>query len=358
MRQKNSLKPFFSDLIRKAEKEFIPISMQFELSHSCNLNCLHCFMPLRDTDKEELSTPEVCYILDQLAGAGCLFLTFTGGEIFTREDFFIIARYARQKNFALRLFTNGTLITPEVADKVADLCPLSVEVSVYGVSPEVHDSITRVPGSFEKTMKALRLLEQRNISIALKTPVMKKNVVEYRQVAEMTERLGASFVCDPKIIPKTDSSEDTLSLRIDDQDLHEVVSAFGRRGLGKSTSRDSRRQSYLCATGKRTGCISSYGDVFPCALWRIKVGSLREQTFREIWQDSQLLSDIRFLKLADLSECANCKFLLYCSPCVGLGISENHKLTCKSSMTCSIAEIKKSIVEEERINSGRERKQV
>jgi MoaA/NifB/PqqE/SkfB family radical SAM enzyme len=130
----------------RAARKKIPFSCHFDLTYHCNLNCVHCYVVKED--RPELNTAEVKSILDQLAAAGTLYLSFSGGEIFTREDFFEIAEYARKLHFALRLLTNGTLIDEETADRIAALNPDLVSISIYSANPEIHDEITSVPGSF------------------------------------------------------------------------------------------------------------------------------------------------------------------------------------------------------------------
>ena len=110
-------------LVKKTMDKFIPFKLDWELTYRCNLKCAHCYQTGLSYG-EELSTKKIYSILDELASLGCLYITFTGGEILLRKDFLDIAQYARKKNFALRLFTNGTLIDPGTADKIKDFAPV------------------------------------------------------------------------------------------------------------------------------------------------------------------------------------------------------------------------------------------
>jgi len=104
------VKDYFKVLEERALDRCVPLRAIVELTYRCNLRCVHCYTVGRAGERE-LGTEEVRGILDQLAGEGCLYLTFTGGEILLREDFFALAAYARRKRFALRLFTNGSFLT-------------------------------------------------------------------------------------------------------------------------------------------------------------------------------------------------------------------------------------------------------
>src|SRR5512136_1927248 len=168
-------------LSAKAQAGNIPLHAMLELTNGCNLRCRHCYVGVQPR-RGELRLDEFKAVLDQLAEAGSLFLTFSGGEPLTREDFFQIAAYARQKEFSFTLFSNGTLITPRVADRLRELCPERVEISLLGGKAATHDGITQVPGSFERALRGVRLLVERGIKVQLKTTWMRENIEEAGQI--------------------------------------------------------------------------------------------------------------------------------------------------------------------------------
>ncbi|MBA7650017.1 putative mycofactocin radical SAM maturase MftC [subsurface metagenome] len=149
---------FWEGLYEKSAQEKIPLKASFELTYQCNLRCLHCYVPRRQKTQgqkttEELSYSKVCSILDQLADLGCFHLNLTGGESLRRPDFFKILTYAKKKGFYTILLTNATLITPQVADNLADLNINQVDISLYGITPHTHEKITQIPGSFTRCLK-------------------------------------------------------------------------------------------------------------------------------------------------------------------------------------------------------------
>jgi len=159
----------YEAIVRKTLDKCIPFKVDWEITYRCNLRCAHCYQTGTSGDKasgdKELTTEEIYSALDELADLACLYLTLTGGEILLRDDFFDIAKYARKKEFAIRLFTNGTLIDEKIADKIKILSPLSVEISLYGMDRLVHEDITKIPGSHEKTTnnrRSVRILFKRN----------------------------------------------------------------------------------------------------------------------------------------------------------------------------------------------------
>ena len=122
----------YDALQARLKREHVPFTVLWELTHVCNLDCVMCYNVPQP--EPELTTAECLDILEQLAAAGTLRLTLTGGEILTRRDFFIIAERARALGFALDLKTNGTLITPERADRLAALHPMQVDISLLGAT--------------------------------------------------------------------------------------------------------------------------------------------------------------------------------------------------------------------------------
>src|SRR6185503_14498755 len=131
---------------RKMFAAGMPLSGTIEVTRRCPLTCLHCYnnLPMTDTASRarELTCQEHCRLLDELADAGCLWLLYTGGEIFARHDFFEIYQYAKKKGFLITLFTNGTLITERVADMLVQWRPFSIEITLYGYTRQTYERLT------------------------------------------------------------------------------------------------------------------------------------------------------------------------------------------------------------------------
>ncbi len=148
-----------AEMAAKALQHNIPLGVQLDLTYRCNERCIHCY--LDHDDHGEMSTAEIKDVLDQMAGAGVFFLTLSGGEILMRRDFFEILEHARARTFCIKLKTNGVLIRRKEAERIRALGVESVQISVYSHRPEVHDAITKMPGSFRQSIEAARLLRSR-----------------------------------------------------------------------------------------------------------------------------------------------------------------------------------------------------
>ena len=129
----------------------VPLNGTIEVTRRCPLTCLHCYNNLPMNDREaggqELDYAGHCRLLDELADAGCLWLLYTGGEIFARRDFLDIYTYAKKKGFLITLFTNGTLVTERIADHLAEWRPFAIEITLYGLTKETYERLTGIPGS-------------------------------------------------------------------------------------------------------------------------------------------------------------------------------------------------------------------
>ena len=327
----------YNDLEQKACANNIPVYAQMELTYTCNLKCIHCYT-VADFFQKELSNKDVKRIIDQLAELGTLYLALTGGEIFTRKDFFDIATYARKKGFALRLFTNAALITTEIAKKIYDIKPLVMEISLYGKTPEVHEAVNQIPGSLTCTINAIKQLIKLGVNVLIKTIVMQNNISEIIQIKKFEEDVGAGFRSDPVIMPKIDGSKNPLEYRITNDDLYRYFKNVADKWEIKKPNPDKS----ICNAGKGVMAINPYGEVFPCVRIPIKAGDLRQQSLHEIWTESSVLQEIRDLTLSKVKDCAACKDKIYCNTCPGLALVEQGDILLPSRECCRQAKARKA----------------
>jgi radical SAM protein with 4Fe4S-binding SPASM domain len=328
-------------LTEKVARGKIPFACHFDLTYRCNLECVHCYVVKED--RPELSASAINDILDQLAKAGTLYLTFSGGEIFTREDLFEIAEYARRLHFALRLMTNGTLVDEQVADRVANLYPDLVSISIYSTAAEIHDNITSVQGSLSRTISAAKMLRDRKIRVRINTVVMRQNVNEYLKVYELAQSIGASFQGDPRVTPKNDGNLSPLRFQINEDDLFRVLA----NPIFRSQPEDDITKPHFngglsdipCGAGHMSFYVSPYGDVSPCIQFPILCGNLRNDSFEKIWYNSPQMLGVRSVAISRLPLCSKCDLLEYCRTCPGLGYIEEGNFRLPSKRVCQEARI-------------------
>jgi len=327
-------------LAKKIQEKYrnhnIPWRVHFELTHRCNLNCVHCYLA-PNVSNEEVSLFEVKRILDQVQQMGAMVLTLSGGEIFLRDDLLEIISYAA-KSFLVILLTNGTLITSDIVRRLKKLDVTQVEISLHGANARTHDQITRVPGSHSKTMKALDLLSRDQVPIVIKSSILNQNIHEYPGIEKIASQFGARLSISQFLIPKTDGSTDPLFYRIDNKDREKYLSPWwaekskeinwnGEKGSEISSS----RKQEMCNAGRSSCSISPSGMVSPCVTLPLNLGSLREKPFKDIWhtRPSEDLKKLRSATLSDLPQCKNCDISAFCTPCLGVNYLE-----CGNMLSC------------------------
>ena len=185
---------------RKARRGLI--SFDLEITARCNNNCRHCYINLQAGDRvakeNELSLEEIKEITDEAVSLGALWCLITGGEPLLREDFFDIYLYLKIKGLLVSVFTNATLVTEEHVGLFKRYPPRDIEVSVYGVSKEAYEKVTRRSGSFDAFHQGLNLLFESGLKVRLKAMMLRSNVHEHPEIARFCrEKTRDYFRFDP-----------------------------------------------------------------------------------------------------------------------------------------------------------------
>lgn len=350
--------PLMDHLIARTVGKRVPLSVHFDLTYRCNERCVHCYLDHHDYG--ELNTQECLDALLQLAAAGAFFLTFSGGEIFLRRDLEEILAAARRLQFDISLKTNALLITPERAAMLERYGVRRVQISIYSNEPSIHDAITKVPGSLQRSLASIPLLQERGIQVKLACPLMKENLSAYRGVMALAEKLDIPYVLDLTITPMMDGSHAPLQHRISSDALLPVLqdSTFQSCGtksmpenwdaapIGSAVSSGMENSAYddlPCSAGHNSCYISPYGDVYACVQLPMPAGNIRTQRFAEIWKHAPALERIRNVRESELPVCASCKIRTYCERCPGLAWMEGGDLNGPYERACSLAEQKAKI---------------
>jgi radical SAM protein with 4Fe4S-binding SPASM domain len=340
-------------LNKRGEVQRIPLHGTIEVTRRCPLSCVHCYNNLPMGDEEvrlkELTYDEHCHILDEITEAGCLWLLYTGGEIFARKDFLDIYTYAKKKGLLITLFTNATLITPEVADHLTEWRPFSIEVTLYGRTKETYEQITRIPGSYEKCMQGIHLLRERGLPLQLKTMVITLNKHEIWEIKRFVEEeLGLEFRFDPIINPRIDYSKSPLLMRLTPQEVVDLdlqdpkrVSGWKKlaeRTVGRIYSPGHSEELYYCIGGLSAFALDPYGKMNICILSGSETYDMRKGSFREGWES--FLSEMRQKKITRQTKCVNCTIKVMCGMCPSCGELENRDPEEPVDFLCQVAHLR------------------
>lgn len=314
------------EMNQKATKLGVPLSAHMDITWRCNERCVHCYL---DHDgKGEMTTAEIKDIIRQLSECGTFFLSISGGEPLLRRDCFEILEYARGLRLNVKLKTNAVMIGPREAARIKELGIEMVQISLYSHLAEVHDGITKLPGSWRRTMDAIGRLKANQVKVSLTNVLMSHNSGHAKAVKRLAEELGVGFVVDPTITPKLNGDRSILRLGISSQELEEIfhteefVGDIAEYCAPTSTVDDDVLDGFSCSAGHTLTYISPFAEVFPCVQFPMSCGSLRKQSFREIWYESPAFLELRSVHVRDLHTCSHCSHVGSCSRCPGLAYME------------------------------------
>jgi radical SAM protein with 4Fe4S-binding SPASM domain len=340
-------------LNQRAVAQRIPLGGSIEVTRRCPHKCVHCYnnLPLADLEarRSELTCKEHCRFLDEITEAGCLWLLYTGGEIFARKDFLDIYAYAKQTGLLVTLFTNGALITPEIADFLVKWRPFVIEITLYGRTKETYEKITGIPGSYERCMRGIHLLMERGLPLKLKTVVLTLNKHEVWDMKRFAEQdLGLEFKFDAMINPRIDCSLSPLNVRLTplevveldliDQKRAEEWKKFAKMLNGFQNPPEHRDELYQCSAGMISFAIDPSGKLNLCALSCGDKWDLRRGSFREGWEVF-LLEESR-KKIKKNTKCCACGIKAMCGMCPANGELENENPEMPVDFLCQVAHLR------------------
>jgi radical SAM protein with 4Fe4S-binding SPASM domain len=300
----------------------------------------------------ELTTAEHFRILDELAETGCLWILFTGGEIFARRDFLDIYTYAKKKGFLITLFTNGTLISPKIADYLVEWRPFAIEITLYGHSKETYERLTGVPGSYDRCLRGIHLLLDRRLPLKLKSVAVSINKHEIGAMKKFAEDLGVGFTFDGMMSPRVDCSQSPLAVRLEPWELVKMDledpervaewKKFAER-FNHVTSLDNDAEVYQCGGGVSGFAIDPLGKMSICVLSHFDTFDLRRGSLREGWE--HFLHDVRRKKITRTTKCTSCQIKAMCGMCPANGELENGDPESPVDFLCHVAHLRAKALE-------------
>ncbi len=333
---------YMAEFVTKAERLHIPLTGSLELTHRCNLDCVHCYLGPR-AGREALGDSEIGaarmhLLIDEITEAGCLNLLITGGEPLLREDFPEIYRHAKENGLLVTVFTNGTIITDDITGLFCDLPPLEVEISVYGATAPVYESITRVRGSFERCMEGIRSLLDRGIRVNLKTILMTMNRHEYAAIENIARELGVRFRFDAAVSPRLDGDNGPLSLRVSPEEaIENEISGSGKaqtwtKFFEKYKDCTLGAELYGCGAGLSLFHVDPFGQLSPCMMALDIKHDISAAGFSAGWKN--ITPRIRDKKAGTDFGCKGCLKINFCGYCPGFFRLENGREDAPSEYLC------------------------
>ena len=332
----------YSELYTRASRACIPLAAHFELTYACNARCVHCFQAA-SSRRHLLGESDWTSVVDQAREVGSLIFTLSGGEPLVSPCFWPVAEHVRRRGLALRILTNGSLLTRDTVPRIARLRPFSVEVSVFSLDPKQHDAVTGVSGSLGRAVRGLLHLKRAGVPTAIKCPLLAPSAESFRRVHELAKRLGASVVFDAQIAPRSDGDSSPTRCRGDDQAIESYLGHAETRTYTGPPSGPLNPDQPPCGLGRTGFVISPEGDVLPCPLLRMSAGNVRTGRLADIWANSPLLQKLRARRFGDLVPCGSCPRSGYCGRCSAIALLEDGNIDGPSSRACHIAELREKV---------------
>lgn len=329
-------------------------SVMFELTYRCSEQCIHCYNIgsahndneiSRRGNRTELSLEQYKHIIDQLCEKGMFRACLTGGDPFANKHVWEIMEYLKEKNVVFDVFTNGQQLMGN-EHRLAKLYPKTVGISIYSAIPNVHDSITRIKGSLEKSLVVMENLSKLAIPMYLKCCVMKTNFNSYNTVYEVADKYSALAQIEVNV---TDSVEGNKyvseNLRLSEEQYNIVLQDsriplyVGKEGTMR-TIIPRGSNANLCKAGKNTFNITPDGKLIPCCRLHLEIGDLKVYPLADILAQSSVLNDWLSLTIKDYEDCGKHDYCDFCNVCPGLNYSEHGDPLKAAENACFLAKIR------------------
>jgi len=329
-------------------------NLHIEITSKCNERCLHCYIP--HEDKVSSIDDGLFYsILDQCRNLKVLHLTISGGEPMLHKNFCNFLNKCNEYNFSVNILSNLTLLDDQALEEMKLNPLLGVQVSLYSMTPDIHDDITQSKGSFDKTKNAILRLIENDIPLQISCPIMKQNKNCYGDVIRWADKNKINVGDDYVLIARYNHTTTNLNCRLSIAEVKDVIkdrAANSVKFLEQMELESKKKQSvspddYVCSVCHSSICIADNGAVYPCAGWQdYVVGNVKEASLSKIWNDSQKIKYLRGLRNSDLPKCRRCSDKEFCTMCMVRNANESPAgdPLDVNDYFCNIAKLNKKIV--------------
>lgn len=304
-------------------------SLHIEVANECNERCVHCYIP-HEYKTKMIDSTLFYNIIEEGRNMNIINVTLSGGEPLLHKDFVSFLSRCRELDLSVNVLTNLTLLTDEILEEMKKNPLLSVQTSIYSMNSEVHDTITKVKGSFEKTKNNLLRLKECGIPLQISCPIMKENQESFIDVVKWAKENDITVATEYVIFASYDHTNCNLSHRLT---LGEIEKAFDMQtsegyieNLYQLASEKNEQKSddSVCSVCRYYLCVAADGTVFPCIGWQTNIiGDLNKQSIKEVWENTEAIQRLRDIKWSNFKKCLECNNRGYCTVCMMSNSNEN-----------------------------------
>jgi MoaA/NifB/PqqE/SkfB family radical SAM enzyme len=326
-----------SSLIERVYSEHpFPYAAMLILTEECNLFCGHCFV-CKPQNECLLSTEQLATAFDQLAEAGVLYLCLSGGEPLLRRDIVKIVREGAIRRFALKMKTNGILLTDRLVNDLREAGLLEIDFSLYSVNSQSHDEFVGHKGAFEKTVKAARRFLRAGGVVTIANVLMNWNASELEEMTQFCESEGFYYNYTPTLDCKNNGDLTPVSLGLGKERLAEVLSSRKLLETGGDFAGQRALESTLCGAGGSSLSIMPNGTLKLCQRLPYEIGNISDGCFKDTWLKSPIVKWFNDLKWRDVVGCRDCSISGYCSRCPATALLEMGSILSTNPRECDVA---------------------
>ncbi|MCL2358503.1 MAG: radical SAM protein [Candidatus Bathyarchaeota archaeon] len=322
------LKLAYSPQAQKTER-FVPLVMSWNVTRECNLKCSHCYLNADEKKlSNELSTQEGKQLMDQIHEVSRPLLVLSGGEPMLRPDIFELIEYGAKKGIKMGLGSNGYLIDDAVAKKLKTSGIATVSISLDSHISAQHDEFRGVDNAWERAVNACKSLRKNNVLVQVNTTLTHENYNQIDDIMSLAESIGVENFHLFFLVPTgrgtklTDISpqkyENMITTTFAKVHRHRLnvrpscAPQFMR--IAQGMNMDMRQWIRGCIAGMYYCRIYPNGDVTPCPYMPIKLGNVREQSFKDIWFNSEIFKNLRNPNCLK-GKCGACEYKIQCGGC-------------------------------------------
>ena len=346
------------DMWKKVGNRRVPLKFDLEITARCNNDCRHCYINLPAGDleakKKELSVAEISDIADQAVALGALWVQVSGGEPLLRKDFPEIYLTLKRKGLLVSVLTNACLVTEEHVALFQKYPPRDLEVTVYGVTQETYERVSRKPGTYAAFRRGLDLLLQGGLNVRLKAMALRSNVDELPAIAAFCrERTSDYFRFDPLLHLRYDldpqrnaeiraerlTPEEIVAIEQDDDARARSLDQSCHQLIGPSLS-NAREHLFYCGAGNQGFAINYDGTFQLCTdLWHPDtIYDLRKGSLAEAW--NEFVPRVHAMRSSNpvyRERCGNCSIINLCLYCPAHAYMEVGQMDGWSDYFCQVA---------------------
>jgi radical SAM protein with 4Fe4S-binding SPASM domain len=326
---------------------YTPLIVSYAVTRACNLRCLHCHVSAREALPDELNLKEAIHTIDEMHSLGTQAVIFSGGEPLLRKNFVLqLIEHCDDLGIIPAMLSNGLLMTPQTVLELQEAGLKAVGLPIDSVVPEKHDHLRNVPGTFNKTVQAIKTCLELDLEVVITTMALKDTYTEMPKRIEYLNGLGVDEVAVYDLVPVgrgKDVMDNAMTmdqrvnlikwLQSQQEDTEMTFTMSGGTPLYPEIACEmhhnhgTKAKDLLikefwihngigCHAGNMYFSLRPNGDIYPCTFLPIKVGNIRNQSLREIWQKAPLLNALRQRQNLK-GKCGSCEYREGCGGCRG-----------------------------------------